>query len=407
MKLLHTSDWHLGRMIESQSRLDEQAAFLDALIGCACQENVDVILVAGDLYDTYNPPARAEQLFFEKVKVLADGGNRLVVIVSGNHDQPVRLGAASSWAAEHGVILCTDPEDQWTSRKIGRFWIEGKGPGALTVETGDEKLNLALLPFPSESRLGELLAASGEEDALQQAYTAKVGALLQERCAHFTEDIFGVIVSHLFVSGGESSDSERTLQWGGAYTVFSDAFPAAADYIALGHLHKPQAVPGLKGRGRYSGSPLQYSRSEIGYAKSVTLLSTQKQQPLALEEIFMDSVKPVEVWRAGSISDAEARLMAEGHRNAWVYLEIETDQPLTSAEIKRLKGLCPALLSIEPIFEAQETRLQEAVSIEQMDVHGLFGQFYEREYGAPPDPELMKRFAALLLDDASEEAEPA
>lgn len=402
MKLLHTSDWHLGRLIETQPRLEEQAAFLESLIDVAERESVDVVLVAGDVYDTYNPPARAERLFFEKVKKLADGGQRLIIIVSGNHDQPVRLGAASSWAAEHGIILCTDVVDQWEDQQIGRFRIEGKGPGALTVYLGDDALDLALLPFPSESRLGELMSVSGKEEALQLSYSERVKILLKERCAHFTGKTFGTVVSHLFVSGGELSDSERTLQWGGAYTVFGDAFPEEANYVALGHLHKPQAVAGLKGRGRYSGSPLQYSRSETGYAKSVTLIDTADASPLEFREHFIPLIKPIEIWHAASFEEAEESLIRQADRKAWVYLEIETQQPLTNAEIRRLKTLYPDLLSIEPIFPDQTGSGPIEISLESMDVHELFKRYYEREYGGLPDPELMVRFASLLRSEETE-----
>lgn len=405
MRLLHTSDWHLGRLIETQPRLEEQAAFLDALIDCAEEKDIDVVLVAGDVYDTYNPPARAERLFFEKVKALADGGRRLILIVSGNHDQPIRLGAAASWASEHGVILCTDMEDEWEDQQIGRFKITGRGPGALTIALGEDTLDLALLPFPSESRLGELISDSGQEEELQLTYSERVKHLLEARCAHFTPETFGVIVSHLFVSGGEISDSERTLQWGGAYTVFGEAFPKTANYVALGHLHKSQYVAGLKGRGRYSGSPLQYSRSETGYAKSVTLMDTSAEAPLDFEEYFMPLIKPVEIWRAASFDAAEALLIEQGERKAWVYLEVETLKPLTNIEIRRLKTLYPDLLSIEPIFSNQENGSLAEISLEKMDVHELFRRYYEREYGAPPEPGLMTRFAALLTEEENEERE--
>ncbi|SCZ80820.1 exonuclease SbcCD subunit D [Acidaminobacter hydrogenoformans] len=407
MRILHTSDWHLGRLIETQPRLEEQAAFLDTLIECAEEKDIDVVLVAGDVYDTYNPPARAERLFFDKVKALADGGRRLILIVSGNHDQPIRLGAAASWASEHGIVLCTDMQDEWPDQQIGRFKIRGRGPGALTIALGEDALDLALLPFPSESRLGELISVSGQEEALQLTYSERVKDLLEARCAHFTEETFGVVVSHLFVSGGEISDSERTLQWGGAYTVFGDAFPKSANYVALGHLHKPQSVAGLKGRGRYSGSPLQYSRSETGYAKSVTLIDTGAAGPLEFEEVFIPLLKPVEIWHAKSFEAAEALLIEEGKRKAWVYLEVETLKPLTNGEIRRLKTLYPDLLSIEPIFPNQESSALVEISLEKMDIHELFSRYYEREYGAMPEPELMTRFASLLAEEENEGREGA
>jgi exonuclease SbcD len=404
LKLLHTSDWHLGRLIETQSRLEEQEAFLDDLIACAQEASVDVILIAGDIYDTYNPPAKAEKLFFEKIKALADNGRRLVVIVSGNHDMPLRLGAAEAWAAGHGVLLCTDLTAVSEQRRVGQFDVLNFGPGALSVQIGTETLNLALLPFPSESRLGEILSESGEENELQQSYSDRVKSLLTERCAHFTPEGVGVVVSHLFVSGGALTDSERKLQWGGGYTVFGEAFPASADYVALGHLHKPQSAPGLKDRGRYSGSPLQYSRSEIGYSKSVTLIQATPGHPVEIEERFIKTQKPVEIWRAVSFEAAERLLEAEAGRSAWVYLEVETPRPLHAHEIKRLKSLYPELLSIEPVIPVAVDAPVFDGTVEAMNVLDMFRRFYEREVGSPPEEEIMTRFTALVSEEDSNEA---
>ncbi|HEY0828227.1 MAG TPA: exonuclease subunit SbcD, partial [Bacilli bacterium] len=159
MRVLHTADWHLGRTLEGRSRLEEQAAFLDELTHMVRDQQIDLILIAGDIYDSVNPPAAAELMFYDAVSRLAEGGVRQVIVIAGNHDNPERLAASGPLAAAHGITLIGHPT-----------------PAIQLVDIPEtqERAMVYALPYPSESRLKELLTEETDEEILQAAYSKRV-----------------------------------------------------------------------------------------------------------------------------------------------------------------------------------------------------------------------------------------
>ncbi|HBP37565.1 MAG TPA: exonuclease sbcCD subunit D, partial [Clostridiales bacterium] len=279
MRILHTADWHLGRSLEQYSRLEEQAAFLDELQQICDREAVDLLLICGDVFDTYNPPAAAENLFYDALERLAGQGRRAVVAIAGNHDNPDRLAAAAPLAYRHGVILLGYPSsDVGLLRQRNHGWpdsVEDAGPGYLKIRPAGAgcAATLITLPYPSEARLAALAERQTDESRVQLNYSAKIGQLLGRLAeAHFSAGTVNLIAAHLFMQGGWTSDSERTLQMGAAMLVDPSVLPPATQYAALGHLHRPQGVAGSPVPARYAGSPLAYSFSEADYAKSVCLV---------------------------------------------------------------------------------------------------------------------------------------
>lgn len=229
MRILHTSDWHLGRNLEHVSRMDEQRGFIDCLVRIADEEDVDLVLVAGDIYDTYNPSAAAEELFFDAMDRLGGKGGRAVIVIAGNHDNPDRLCAASPLAYKNGIILLGYPGSDAGEYRIEAegISIAGSGPGwlELSMSRCDHNAVVLTMPFPSESRLEEVLAGRADEAVLQDAYSDKVGGILDALSGKFRDDTVNLIVAHLFMLGGSTSDSERTLQVGGAMTVDPSVIP--------------------------------------------------------------------------------------------------------------------------------------------------------------------------------------
>lgn len=281
MRILHTGDWHLGRTLEGRSRQKEQEQFIDELVDIADSEQADLILMAGDVYDSVNPPAAAEQLFYDAAARLTAGGRPLVVI-SGNHDQPERVASVSPLVRRQGITLVGMP----TSEPVTVH----------AVRTG-EIAKIAALPYPSEARLGELLAGESGEDELRLAYSARVGRLMQLLGREFTPQTVNLAMSHIYVLGGVESDSERPIQVGGAYTVDPSALSCGAQYTALGHLHRAQRVKG-DGMIRYSGSPLAYSFSEAGQAKSVTMVDAAPGGEPEFKEIYLSCGRPLVNWKS-------------------------------------------------------------------------------------------------------------
>jgi exonuclease SbcD len=263
MRLLHTSDWHLGRSLHGHDLGAAHAAFVDHLVDVVRAEAVDVVLVAGDVHDRALPPVAALQLFDEGLRRLRDVG-AAVVVISGNHDAPARLGDKAALLDPRIALRC-DP------RRVGEPFVveDGHGPVAIYGVPYLEPAAVRTL-LPDQEGAGE----PGDQQADdQEAGDPEAGAgahtrVLRRAMAAVAADrarrrARSVVLAHAWVTGGEASASERDISVGGAAHVPAALFDGV-DYTALGHLHRPQEVrPGV----RYSGSPLPYSFGEAGHDK--------------------------------------------------------------------------------------------------------------------------------------------
>lgn len=383
MRILHTGDWHLGRTLEGRSRFKEQEMFMDELVQLSHDQQVDMILMAGDVYDSVNPPAAAEGLFYETVARLNDQGCQLVVI-AGNHDQPERISAVSPLVSQRGITLVGLPASRSVTVDIAR---------------SGERAVIAALPYPSEARLSELLAEDGDERELRLAYSAKVGKLMRQLSGEFRPDTVNLAMSHIYVLGGVESDSERPIQVGGAYTVDPSALDVGAQYTALGHLHRPQLVKG-NGLIRYSGSPLAYSFQEAGQAKSVMLLDVAPGGNPVTEELHLTSGRPLVRWACRAGLEEAHRWLEEGRdRNAFIDLEISLTEAMSMSEIQALRKAHEGIVHIRPIYPGRDEE-QAIAARAQMPVHELFRKFYQRQSGgAEPEEELVELFMSLVADE--------
>ncbi|AIQ48786.1 nuclease SbcCD subunit D [Paenibacillus sp. FSL R7-0273] len=383
MRILHTGDWHLGRTLEGRSRQKEQEQFIDELVDIADSEQADLILMAGDVYDSVNPPAAAEQLFYDAAARLTAGGRPLVVI-SGNHDQPERVASVSPLVRRQGITLVGMP----TSEPVTVH----------AVRTG-EIAKIAALPYPSEARLGELLAGESGEDELRLAYSARVGRLMQLLGREFTPQTVNLAMSHIYVLGGVESDSERPIQVGGAYTVDPSALSCGAQYTALGHLHRAQRVKG-DGMIRYSGSPLAYSFSEAGQAKSVTMVDAAPGGEPEFKEIYLSCGRPLVNWKSsGGLEEIYSWLEEGRDANAFIDLELRLTEAMSLNDIQRLRKAREGIIHIRPVYPQMELELEQSAR-SRMPVQELFRKFYQRQTGgAEPDDGLVRLFLELAEEE--------
>ena len=379
MRVLHTGDWHLGRTLEGRSRQAEQEQFIDELVQIVRDYKVDLILMAGDVYDSVNPPAIAEKLFYEACARLTAEGSQLVII-AGNHDQPERVAAASPLVAEKGISLLGLPV---------------AAPIYVNIARTNEQAIIAALPYPSESRLSELLSLDENEQALRVQYSVKVGKLMKHMAQHFKADTINLAMSHIYVLGGLESDSERPIQVGGAYTVSPSELNTLAQYTALGHLHRPQLVKG-EGLIRYSGSPLAYSFSEAGQTKSVMLLDISPNTPPQLQEIYLTCGRPLLKWRCQGGLEEVYRWLDEGRgQAAFIDLEVSLSEAMSLGDIHNLRKAHSGIIHIRPIYpeQGEELSMSERASL---SISELFTHFYTRQNGgAEPEKELVELFMSL------------
>ncbi len=290
MRLLHTSDWHVGKLLRGQSRADEHRRVLAEIVETAGREQVDVVLVAGDLFETAAPGPESEQIVYRALLDLAQVAP--VVVVSGNHDNPRRLQAVSPLLSLGRVTL------------LGHVARPDEG-GVVTLDAGGTPLRLALLPFVSKRgivRADELMRDEAYE--LNQTYDERVRAIIASLCDGFTADTVNVVCAHLFAAGGSMGGGERSAHTVMDYSVGSLAFPVSAQYVALGHLHRAQDIPGTT-RIRYSGSPLQLDFGETADTKSVTVVDLEPGAPSAVREIPLDAGRRLRTLM-GSVAELEA-----------------------------------------------------------------------------------------------------
>ncbi|MGH4139671.1 exonuclease SbcCD subunit D [Clostridium sp.] len=408
MRILHTSDWHLGKTLEQYSRLEEQEEFLDEFEEIVEKNDIDLVIIAGDIYDNGNPPAKAESMFYKTLKNITKSGKTAVLVIAGNHDNPERLVAASPLAYKHGVILLGEPKSIARQGSFGEedldnkyeFEIVESGEGYIELSIRGERAVIITLPYPSEKRLNEVLSESLDDEDRQKSYSDRIGQLFEKLSAKYRDDTINLAVSHLYVMGGEESGSERSIQLGGSLSVSPAIFPEKAQYSALGHLHRPQKVPGTSGKIRYSGSPIQYSKSEINHSKGAFLVNVQAGSDAEISQIMFRNYKPIEVWKCSSVEEALQKCEAEGERNIWVYLEIKTKEIISTENIKEMKRLRRDIVSIQPILEGLDQEEDLVESLREKSMEEMFKEYFIKEKaGLEPSKELMDLFLTIAYDE--------
>ena len=417
MRILHTADWHLGKTLEDRDRREEQERFVDEICEISRQEKIDLVLLAGDVFQSPNPGAAAQDLFFDAMDRLADHGRRGVVVIAGNHDSPERLSAPSPLADKLGITLIGYPfdplqptgtinADQVRRVACGASWLEIAVPGQ------DHSAVVLALPYPSEGRLKRLLTDTMEEADLHRGYNECLKDIFCHLSGHYRQDTVNLLMSHLYVSNCIESDNESELdiQMGGAYAVDPKVLNVGAQYVALGHLHRPQKISGCATAARYAGSPIAYGFAEAGHAKSVTIADIQPGIAAQIREMHLSASRPLVRWKAAGGLPEVYRWIDEGKdHNAWIDLEICVTDLLNGSDIHRLRELRPGIVGIRPLPLTQDVEKEELVSLAGLPVSELFARFYaEKTGGLQPEPALLQLFCELIGEqDAEGEAENA
>ena len=401
MKLLHTADWHLGRKLEGKERLEEQREVMEEICLIAETEDVDGLLLAGDVYDTFNPPAEAEKLYYETVARLSDGGRRGIVVIAGNHDSPDRLKASDPYGRALGVVTLGFPYDvpELFDRGPGRVACVDAASSFVRLRLrNDERLGVLALPYPSEARLRKVLSERIDDEDAGANYNAHLRDFMAERAKSFREDEANVVMSHLFVRGGTESDSERPITVGGACAVEPMSFPATAGYVALGHLHRPQEFAGRNDLPiRYAGSPLQYGFSEAGQTKSVTIVEFDGPRPTFRTVELKRGRQLVRREHLKGMEELEA-FLEEVDPEAWVTFTVVLDQGLEVGKVEELRRRYPRILA--PIFRYDVRRGsgESEVSLGDLPLDEQFRRFV-RSRGEEPTEEIVRMFIGLAGEE--------
>lgn len=316
MRLLHTSDWHVGKLMRGASRADEHRAVLAEMAAVAADEAVDLVLVAGDVFETSAPGPESEQIVYRGLLDLAEVAP--VLVVSGNHDNARRLEAVEPLLSLGRVQVRT----QVTRPDEG---------GVIRLDAGGVPVQVAMLPFVSKRGIVRADALMRDEAyQLSQAYTDRLGALVRALTEGFAADTVNLVCAHAFAAGGTTGGGERSVHTIEDYSLSALAFPVTAQYVALGHLHRSQDVPGPT-RIRYSGSPLQLDFGETANTSSVTVVDLEPGVPAAVREVPLQAGRKLRTLRgslpeleplAGTTGDDFLRIVVTDRRRAGMADEV-------------------------------------------------------------------------------------
>ena len=366
VRLLHTSDWHLGRTLFQTSLLEEQGRFLAWLLATALERDVDAVLVSGDVYDRAVPSLEAVALLDGALEAFSDAGVPLV-IVSGNHDSAVRLGFGSGLAERAGVHLRTTVDDL-----------------AHPVLLRDDHGGVAVygIPYLLPDAVKDALGCERSHESVLRAATGLVLADAEQRGITRT-----VVLAHAFVSGGDVSESERDITVGGIGDAPAAVFDGVT-YAALGHLHRPQEISlgGSATRIRYSGSPLPFSFGEKHDTKSVVLVELGAEGVASLETVPTPVARPLREVR-GRLEDLLA-LDDPELAEAWVKAVL-TDPSRPVSPMERLRERWPHTLVLELVPDVEGISTDDDLArlrrtTDPVEIATMFVEFVDR---VPPTDE--------------------
>ncbi|OFX57788.1 MAG: exonuclease sbcCD subunit D [Bacteroidetes bacterium GWB2_41_8] len=405
MKLLHTSDWHLGKRLEDFSRIEEQQAVLQEICEIAEREQVDAVLVAGDLFDTFNPPTEAVDLFYKTLKRLSNDGHRPVIAIAGNHDSPDRIEAPDPLARECGIIFAgypnsvVPPFELESGLKVLRSeegFLELQLPGITTP------LRLLLTPYANEFRLKTYLGHENSEDELRTVLQERWQELAEKYCDNKGVNL---LVTHLFVVKRgdelpeEPVDEKPILHVGGAQAIYTENIPNQIQYTAIGHLHRMHRVDSALCPVYYCGSPLSYSFAEANQKKYVLVVDAEPGKVATVQELELIKGKKLLRKRAEGID--EALLWLTENPDCLVELTMVTDTYLTAPERKQLSAAHDGIVTIIPeVKNASEFSGGNKKSIDlTKTMEELFADYFRHEKGQEPNEEVMKLFTEILAEE--------
>ncbi|WP_407446544.1 exonuclease SbcCD subunit D [Fibrobacter sp.] len=368
MKFLHTADLHIGKSICEHSMLDEQRHILASILEAVRGEKPDALLIAGDVYDKSVPSAEAVAVLDDFLVRLSETGTK-VFVLSGNHDSAERIAFGGRLMENRGVYM--------SSVYSGEF-----APVTLQDEFGE--VDVWMLPFVRPAMVRACLGSAEERDQVTDYTSAMRMAIAQ---MHFTPGRRNVLLAHQFVTGAERSDSEENV--GGLDNVDASVFDGF-DYVALGHIHKPQNVAkdtAGNARVRYSGTPLKYSLSEAGHKKSLTMVELAGKSADGLAGIEVREIPLTPKHDVREIKGAFAELvspefqrwqLAEGlELDDFVYVKLTDENDVPDAVLK-LRGIYPNLMMLD--YDNERTRNQHVTvgdgKVEQKTPMELFGEFF-------------------------------
>lgn len=399
MKILHTADWHLGKRLDRFSRLEEQILVMDEIVKIADEQNVDIVLVAGDLFDNFNPSVEAIELFYKTLKRLSQNGKRPVIAISGNHDSPYLIDAPDPLARECGIILIGHPKAKVSPFQLQDFEISNSVEGMIELKIKKHAFAIRIVhtAFANEIRLKEYFGENKEE-ALNQILAENWATIADEFC---DENGVNILMTHLYMNKRgapilEEPDGEKPIKIGNADLIYSDTIPPQIQYTALGHLHAFRNIGTEEKPVVYSSSPLCYSFSEAGQTKYVSIIEAKPNQNVSYEKIELKNGKSL-VRKTFDEVEKAIEWLSE-NQNTFVELTLESETYLKAEERKMINNAHHGIVHLIPKFKNQEFNQKQLHDINlNQDIQSLFKDYFKSKNNAQePNEDLLNLFNEIL-----------
>lgn len=382
MRLIHTADWHLGRSLKGKDRTGEIEFALDELLCQARDLNVDAVLVAGDIFETFNPTVEAERVAYQFFCNL-QAAKIPTVAIAGNHDSAARIDGLASLLSFVGV------------HALGKPRVADDG-GVITLDTPSGKLCVGAMPFANERRMLDPDELWHQSDLQQlQSYRETVSWLLNDLTNSFRDDSVNILMSHTMIDGAKLANSEKDFHSKGTYALPRQSLPAQAQYIALGHIHKRQSIEGYP-HAFYSGSLIQVDFGEAEEEKGFNLITVEPGMPAQVDFIPISCQKPLKVVEC-ELTNYEERLEFLRNHPGYLKVIIHLQTPQVGLADK-IRKICPQVIHVEPRYPEASQNRKQSLSGEKLDPVGEFGRYYQDNLGNAPTGAVMAKFEELYQE---------
>ena len=377
MRIVHTSDWHVGRRWKGLQRLDEMETILDNLAGFIERESIDLVLHSGDVFDSRNPTGEAERMVNEFLVRVGRTGAR-TVLIAGNHDDPYRFDARALLAAGVNVHI------------VGRPRPADRG-GAFMLETrSGEQAVVAALPFASPGVWVSALDLAGDEASARGKYARMFQRAVESLCSAYRDDAVNLLLAHTHLEGAVYGESERRVHLSEDWAATPQTLPPTATYIALGHIHKPQKVAGTL-PAWYAGSPLQLDFGEVGQEKTFVVVAAAPRRPAQVEHV------PYEGGRSlrdigGTMAELADYAGANGH-DCWLRVTVKLTEKDPDIN-RKVREILPNALIVRvdlPQAEVQDSDRPGAGA----PATELYAAYHRRAHEREPEPMVLDTFGHL------------
>lgn len=402
IKILHTADWHLGKRLQDFSRLEEQKLVLDEIVEISDRENVDMILLAGDIYDTFNPPHDAVELLYKTLRKLSKNGTRPIIAISGNHDSTQFVEAADPLARELGIFFYGKYQSIIPVGKLDsgiEILQSESGFIELTLPKFNFPIRILLAPYANEGSLKTYLGEENRDSEFRNILGKKWQTLADKYCDQQGINLF--LGHFFFIKEGEKPEAEPEserpiLHVGGTQALFTNSIPKQIHYAALGHLHRYHAVSHDTIPVVYSSSPLAYSFSEADQQKQVVLIHASPKNPATYQPIELKEGRPLHRVRFDNLADTLQWL----EKNPYTFVELTyvTESSIDANTRKAIMSAHDGIVNLIPQIQNQSKNQLTSLQAEdlQKDMTSLFQLFYKSEKGQEPNEELLNIFKEVI-----------